>query len=234
MTNKIGKIHFNIQNAELADFAPKLYSWYAASAAAGDVILKPMMSKEKESGDALLTAFKRQKIVSGLDEADKARDEATVSLYAVVDGYARFPLAEKKSAAVQLLTVLDKYRGLTRQSLNKQSTETMSLLEDLAKDEFASSIKALDGVADLIAKVSAAQAAFRAEEARLVESKAGAGDNATTLRKKLFSLINDDIIPYLNIAAKYGDEGYAELARKVAAEVDATNLKVTQRLASGK
>ena len=67
-----------------------------------------------------------------------------------------------------------------------------------------------------------------------MESKAGAGDNATTLRKKLFSLINDDIIPYLNIAAKYGDEGYAELARKIAAEVDATNLKVTQRLASGK
>ena len=231
---KIEKISKFIQNAELADFAPKMYDWYEKSGIKSDPILQAMMKSEKEQGDSLLTAFKKQKVVSGLEEADKVRDEAETAFFAVLDGYASFPLEAKKAAAKKILEVAGKYRGLTRLALNKQSTETMSMLSDLAKPEFESAIKELDGVGDLIEKITAAQEAFRKEEARLVEEKISSTDSATALRKKLFSLINDDIIPYLNVAAKYGDESYGELAKKIAAEADSTNAKVSLRVKQSK
>ena len=67
---KINKLSKFIQNAELADFAPKMYDWYEKSEIKSDTILSSMMKSEKEQGEALLTAFKKQKVVSGLDDAD--------------------------------------------------------------------------------------------------------------------------------------------------------------------
>ena len=57
---KIEKISKFIQNAELADFAPKMYDWYEKSGIKSDPILQAMMKSEKEQGDSLLTAFKKQ------------------------------------------------------------------------------------------------------------------------------------------------------------------------------
>ena len=227
--SKINKLAHLIQNAELADFAPKMYDWYEKSEIKSDTILSSMMKSEKEQGEALLTAFKKQKVVSGLDDADKVRDDAETSFFAVLDGYAAFPLAAKKSAAQKLLEVAQKYRGLTRLPLNKQTAETMSMLSDLAAPELEGAIKELDGVGDLIEKIAAAQEEFRKEEARLVEAKSSSTDSATTLRKKLFSLINDDIIPYLNIASKHAGAEYEELSKKIATEVEKTNLKASVR-----
>ena len=230
--SKINKLAHLTQNAELADFAPKMYDWYEQSGIKSDLILSSMMKSEKEQGEALLTAFKKQKVVSGLDEADKIRDEAETAFFAVLDGYASFPLEAKKSAAKKILEVAEKYRGLTRLALNKQSAETMSMLSDLANPEFEGAIKELDGVGDLIEKITAAQESFRKEEARLVQEKTSSTDSATTLRKRLYSLINDDIIPYLNIAAKHGGDEYEELSKKIAAEVERTNAKVAVRVKS--
>ena len=59
--------------------------------------------------------------------------------------------------------------------------------------------------------------------------KSSSTDSATTLRKKLFSLINDDIIPYLNIASKHAGAEYEELAKRIAEEVSNTNAKIALR-----
>ena len=54
--SKINKLAHLTQNAELADFAPKMYDWYEKSGIKSDAVLSSMMRVEKEQGDFVLCA----------------------------------------------------------------------------------------------------------------------------------------------------------------------------------
>ena len=65
----------------------------------------------------------------------------------------------------------------------------------------AEGIKALAGVAELVAQLHEAQDAFAAAYDGYIKAKAGKCDSASSLKKPLVALINDGIVPYLNIVA---------------------------------
>ncbi|MCH5289969.1 MAG: hypothetical protein J1E32_08665, partial [Treponema sp.] len=135
------------------------------------------------------------------------------------------------AAAQDVYATLDKYgRGMTSKGYAEQTALTESLLEDLGKA--TEKIAALSGVAELVASLREAQDGFAAAHDAYIKAKAGKGESASSLKKPIVSLINDSIVPYLNIVAAM--EGYADFITAVAGNIKRTNDTVARRSAGKK
>lgn len=100
----MNKINAKIRIAELDGLSDSIVRIYKAnSAVQADAFLKGAFSELETLSAQITTAILQDKTVSSLDEVDSARDEALRSLGAVLAGYASFPVAEKKSAGIEML-----------------------------------------------------------------------------------------------------------------------------------
>ena len=226
-----------IRTTELDALSDAMEREYKAACAGGstavakDAVLKGLFKQLIDLSARNTTAIKQDAVVSTLDEADSARDSVTRDLFTLTNGYTASPFAEVKAAANDVCATLDKYgRGMTGKGYAEQTALTESLLEDLGKA--TEKIAALSGVAELVAQLREAQDGFAASHDAYIKAKAGKGESATSLKKPIVSLINDSIVPYLNIVAAM--EGYADFIAGVAGNIKRTNDTVTRRAASGK
>ena len=147
-------------------------------------------------------------------------------MFTLTNGYTASPFAEVKAAANDVCAVLEKYgRGMTSKGYAEQTALTESLLEDLGKA--AERIAVLSGVAELVASLREAQDAVAVAHDGYIKAKAGKGESASSLKKPIVSLINDSIVPYLNIVAAM--EGYAPFITAVAGYIKETNDTVARR-----
>ena len=121
---------------------------------------------------------------------------------------------------------------MTGKGYAEQTALTESLLEDLAASSVSEGVKVLSGVAELVAQLREAQDGFASAHDGYIKAKLGKGESATSLKKPIVSLINDNIVPYLNIVAAM--DGYADFADAVAENIKKMNNTVTRRLATGK
>ena len=202
-----------------------------ATAVAKDAVLKTQFGQLADLSARNTTAIRQDAVVSTLDEADSARDAATRDLFTLAGGYTASPFAEVRAAANEVCAVLDKYgRGMTSKNYADQTALTESLLEDLGAEKVAAQVKALSGVAELVAQLREAQDGFAAAHDGYVRAKAGKGESASSLKKPIVSLINDNIVPYLNIVAAM--DGYAEFVAAVAGNIKSTNDTVARRTAA--
>ena len=226
-----------IRTTELDALSDAMEREYKAACAGGetavakDAVLKGLFERLIDLSARNTTAIKQDAVVSTLDEADSARDSVTRDLFTLTNGYTASPFAEVKAAANDVRATLEKYgRGMTGKGYAEQTALTESLLEDLGKA--TEKIAALSGVAELVASLREAQDSFAASHDAYIKAKAGKGESATSLKKPIVSLINDNIVPYLNIVAAM--EGYADFITAVAGNIKRTNDTVTRRAASGK
>lgn len=236
---KVAKVNARVYVTELDALSDALEREYAAASASGDAavakdsVLKTQFAQLADLSARNTTAIKQSPVVSTLDEADGKRDAVTRDLFTLAGGYTASPFAEVKAAAQVVCAVLDKYgRSMTGKGYAEQTALTESLLEDLAASSVSEGVKALSGVAELVAQLREAQDGFAAAHDGYVKAKAGKGESATSLKKPIVSLINDNIVPYLNIVAAM--DGYADFADAVAANIKKMNDTVARRLASGK
>ena len=199
-----------------------------STAVAKDGVLKGLFAQLIDLSARNTTAIKQDSVVSTLDEADSARDSVTRDLFTLTNGYTASPFAEVKAAANDVCATLDKYgRGMTSKGYAEQTALTESLLEDLGRA--TEKIAALSGVAELVASLRGALDGFAAAHDAYIKAKAGKGESATSLKKPIVSLINDSIVPYLNIVAAM--EGYADFITAVAGNIKRTNDTVARRSA---
>ena len=202
-----------------------------STAVAKDAVLKGLFKQLIDLSARNTTAIKQDAVVSTLDEADSARDSVTRDLFTLTNGYTASPFAEVKAAANDVCATLDKYgRGMTGKGYAEQTALTESLLEDLGKA--TEKIAALSGVAELVASLREAQDGFASAHDAYIKAKAGKGESASSLKKPIVSLINDSIVPYLNIVAAMED--YAAFITAIAGNIKRTNDTVARRAASGK
>ena len=200
-----------------------------STAVAKDTVLAGLFAQLIDLSARNTTAIKQDAVVSTLDEADAKRDSVTRDLFTLTNGYTASPFAEVKSAAADVCTTLDKYgRGMTGKGYAEQTALTESLLEDLGK--VTEKIAALSGVAELVASLREAQDGFASAHDAYIKAKADKGESATSLKKPIVSLINESIVPYLNIVAAV--QGYADFIAGVAGNIKRTNDTVTRRAAA--
>ncbi|MDE6705419.1 MAG: hypothetical protein K2J81_05895 [Treponemataceae bacterium] len=235
----VAKVNGKVRTTELDALSDAMEREYklacadGSTAVAKDAVLKGQFAQLADLSARNTTAIRQDAVVSTLDEADSARDVATRDLFTLAGGYTASPFAEVRAAAVGVCAVLDKYgRGMTGKNYADQTALTESLLEDLGAEKVAAQVKALSGVAELVAQLREAQDAFAAAHDGYIKAKAGKGESASSLKKPIVSLINDNIVPYLNIVAAM--DGYADFVAAVAGNIKNTNDTVARRTAAGK
>ena len=233
----LAKVNGKARVTELDALSDAMEREYKAACAGGetavakDTVLKGLFEQLIDLSARNTTAIKQDAIVSTLDEADSARDSVTRDIFTLTNGYTASPFAEVKSAAADVCATLEKYgRGMTNKGYAEQTALTESLLEDLGK--VTEKIAALSGVAELVASLREAQDGFASAHDAYIKAKADKGESASSLKKPIVSLINDSIVPYLNIVAAV--QGYADFIAAVAGNIKRTNDTVARRAASGK
>lgn len=228
----MNKLNAKARVSEVDGFSDTLVRLYKAdSSAQTDAFLKSEMASLESLSDKITAAILQDKAVSNLDDADSARDEAIRNFGALISGYSVFPLEEKKSAALFLKSIYDKYQksGILGATYTAESSMIESMLGDLGTAESLAAIEKLDGVSNLVSKVRTAQDAFTAASDAFTKSKSAKGESASSLKKPLLSSINDKIIPYLNTMAMVGNAALSGFSKNVEAEVNRLNSTVGAR-----
>ncbi|MDE6706111.1 MAG: hypothetical protein K2J81_09450 [Treponemataceae bacterium] len=235
----VAKVNGKVRTTELDALSDAMEREYrlacgdGSTAVGKDAVLKAQFGQLADLSARNTTAIKQDAVVSTLDEADSARDSATRDLFTLAGGYTASPFAEVKAAAQDVCAVLEKYgRGMTSRNYADQTALSESLLEDLGAEKVTAQIKSLSGVAELVTQLREAQDGFASAHDGYIKAKAGKGESASSLKKPIVSLINDNIVPYLNIVAAM--DGYADFVAAVAGNIKSTNDTVARRVAAKK
>ena len=228
----MNKINANIRVTELDGLSDTLVRLYKSeSSVAKDAFIAATMAEIERLSADITTAILQDKAVSNLDTADAERDSAITALGKMLAGYAAFPIPAKKSAAEPLLAVYEKYSkaGITRASYISESSMVESMLEDYAAPTLAENIAALEGVAEAVAAIRAAQDAFTTASDAYTAASGNKGASASTFKKPLLSAINEKLVPYLTAMQISANEECASFSAGVEAEIARINDTITKR-----
>ena len=228
----MNKVKSTIRITEVDGLSDSIIRIFGADTKAQeDTFLKSQIAELTTLSDAITAAILQDKAVSNLDEADSKRDEAIKNLGALLSGYAVFPLEEKKAAALGLKAVYDKYAksGILSASYVSESSMIESMLKDLAAAEAMAGIEKLDGIAEMVSAIRAAQDDFTAANDAFVKAEGSRGASASSYKKPILSVINDKIVPYLNTMAVVGNTAVADFAKGVETEITRVNEIVAKR-----
>lgn len=227
---KVAYVRGNIQISELATLGTLHGAKYdeASKAVKADALLAMIASHEKSETAALTTSINRTKTTSNLSALDERRDALLEELSDVVSGLRHSRKESKKAAANEVSAILAKYRGISRLSIANESGQMKSLLEDL--DGVKTKIAELDDAAAIITDLRAAENAVIAELNKIDADKIASGASASEIKKRLVSIINDELVPYLNVAKLLKGDVYGDFADSVAASITRANATVDTRL----
>lgn len=216
------KLNPNIRIGEADSASDAIVRHYEAETAlADDTALAEIMAEIRDLSAKITTAIKSDKVVSNLDEADRERDEAVKNLSTLLNGYAVLPA--KKEQAAKLLAVFAKYGSdITRGTYEKESSDIESMLEDFAAADAAEAAKDLEGAADFIQEIRAAEDNFKAVRDSYKNATNSRGASATSLKKPLVNAVNK-LVQYLNTMQLIGNKKYGSLITKCEREINDFN-----------
>ena len=158
------KVKYNVRVTvadTLSDVLVRIYKEAVASnpdgAIAKDAALSAIVAEVEKLSAQITTAINKDKVSTSLEDADAKRDELIRQLGTLLAGYGAIPIPANQEAAKKLSATYDKYgKSITQESYARESSLIESMLEDFANATLAESIKALDGVADLISALRTA------------------------------------------------------------------------------
>ncbi|MBQ9242948.1 MAG: hypothetical protein IJ165_06950 [Proteobacteria bacterium] len=225
------KVSCNSRVTEIDTLISTILRQYEANAAlAKDAFLKEMMAELAPLSRQLTEAIKRDRVSSGLADADGVRDAVIVDLGTLLEGYTAIPFEDQKAAAIEVKAVFDKYgKRIANESFARESSLIESLLIDLNAPVLSGAIKQLPGVPELISSLRRAQDDFNAANDLQTELAAEKTTSATSLRKEIIARFNERCIPYLNVMALSADEAYGAFIKQVEIEINRVNDTVSRR-----
>ena len=198
----------------LSDALVRLYK--VDSGIAEDAFLKTVMAEVETLSAQLTTSIRQDKVLSSLEEADGVRDEAVKALGTLLDGYAAIPIPAKKDAAEKLRTVFAKYgKSITTANYASESSLIESVLEDFSKADAQESVKVLDGVAEILGEIRAAQDAFVKASDEYTAASSAKGESASSVKKPLVSAINDRLVAFFSVMVLGTGRVYGVFSTKV-------------------
>ena len=119
---------------------------------------------------------------------------------------------------------------MTRESYSSESSLINSLLGDYTKPKALAAIALVPQCTEYIAALQAAQSDFESTRLSFEEARGEEGtlENATALKKEVLAIINDKLVPYLNVMEQLDDATYGAYARTLA-EIIAANNEVLKK-----
>lgn len=195
---------------------------------AKDKNLSEIMNDIEKQSKNITTAINRDKVSTSLEHADTKRDEFIYQLFTLIAGYAAIPIADKKAAALKLLSITSKYKGIARATYAQESSLIESMLEDFADSGLTSSIEMLEGVADLIKAIRIAQDEFNAASDSVTIAFIEKGEPAYALKKPLLNAINEKLVPYITAMSAINLE-YKNFSEKADIEINKANQSTSKK-----
>jgi hypothetical protein len=185
----------------------------------------------QEKSTLLAGAIRRLKTQSAQQPNDEVRDEKIDALYYLLLSFSHHPDEAVRNAALRLLEIFGQY-GLEMkdESYATESSLVNSLVNDYANRDREADIALVPQCAEYIAALKAAQANFDGNRVAFEEARAEEGtlENASALKKAMVVLINNQLVPYLNVMAQLDEPAYGAFARTVA-EIIAENNEVVKK-----
>ncbi|WP_321300318.1 DUF6261 family protein [Marinifilum fragile] len=227
----IKKIAINSRNADTSALLSLILAALAKNDWSTNTFLTSVIGKVTEYNTSLTEAINRLKTYSQIGEKDLVRDLQIRSLFKLVEGYTHIPVAEIKEAALVVYNVLVQY-GLEIQHEDNaaETAEVNSMLNDLSKPEVAAAIAKLQGVAEIVAALTAAEKDFEAIALQQAEGEGAKKDLATAskLKKAAIKEVNDNLVGYMNTMAKVQPDTFLSTAQTIA-ELIANNNELVKR-----
>ena len=227
----MNKLNSKMRVTEVDSLSDALVRIYKAdSKIQEDAFLKTVMDDVEKLSSKLTTAIRQDKVLSNLEDLDSVRDEAVKGLGTLLDGYAAIPIPAKKEAAEKLRAIFAKYgKSITSANYASESSLIESLLEDFSKAEAQESVKALDGVAEILGQIRTAQDEFVKASDDFTAASSAKTESASSVKKPLVSAINDRLVPYLTAMEMANGTVYADFALKIKKEISRVNETVSRR-----
>ncbi|SHJ98038.1 hypothetical protein SAMN05444280_1455 [Tangfeifania diversioriginum] len=227
----IDKILTNSRVTEVDAATGRIVSAYKNTSLSSDTHLAAIFAELEPATERLTAAINQSRAESVLDEKDAVRDEKFRGLFYLVSGFVHHPDPAIKAAANEMEELLNDYGlSVVGESYAIESSLIQSLLTDLAKPKYQSSIEALSGCAELIAALQTAQADFEQARVAYEEEKAREGNrqNATEVKKEVLDITNDKLVVYLRAMIQLDDATFGDFGRTVG-EIIAENNETVKR-----
>ena len=228
----IEKLVTNSKTTEVHGTTRLLSNAFQQSGLSTDQVLAPLFTTIDAKNADLGVSIDRSKAQSILAEKDEERDNATRAVGYLVKGYTYYPDQTLRDAATVVEGVFNKYGfAVTEESYVVESSHLVSMLGDFSAPKIQAAIALLPGVAENIAAEQAAQDDFENTQAEYAEELAEEDTllNATTLKKEVTNLINNDLVVFLRSAERFQAATYGAFASTVAKIIADNNIQVKKR-----
>lgn len=206
---------------------------YQSSDIPEDNRLIAIMAKVQELSVKLNLAIYRIKTESDLEARDNERCISIRSFYYVIFGCTTRTDEAVKTAALVILNIFNHYGlDITRNNYGVETSLIKSLITDLSTEVAQTNLAIVPGASDAFVEMKDAEAGFETSNLAYEKAKAeeSLSDNATTLKKQLVDVVNNQLVSYLRVMLEIEDndfEGFAEVVKQLISD---SNGKVKNRL----
>ena len=226
----MNKIISRIQVAELDGFSESVLAAFESDGKAQkDAFVLSKMQELKKADEALNSAIAKNKVKSTLCALDRVRDEKFLVAKKMCDVYALFPIAKKRELNEPLKVIFDKYAkaGLRKASYKAESALIESMRKDL--EVYGENIEGLEGMKEALDELFLAEDAFLCANKSYVDALSVKSQSASSLKKPLLRIINDELVVYLSAMIVSKNENCTDFAKFVEAEIERTNAVIEKR-----
>lgn len=228
----IEKIIINSRTTEMNGSASLMNNAFQKSGLTDDAVLTKVFTPLNEKNAELGEAIDRSKADSVLAGKDGKRDNRIRAVGYLVLGYLYYPDEAVRQAAATVQQVFEKYGfAVIKESYITESSLINSMLGDFAAPKVQSALALLPGVSENIAALRAAETDFintqteYAQELAEDDSKV----SATTLKKEVADIINNDLVVFLRTGERFQPDIYGKFARTIAEIINNNNEQVKKR-----
>lgn len=223
------KVKTTIRVAGLDSVADAIIMLYKSiPAIAEDAYLQSLMTAIEDYSARITTAIKSDRIYSNHEKIDKTRDDILKAISNMLRGYMSFPNEQKKARSEKLWTVFSKYKGIISERYDEKSSHIKSMLEDLESADMADAIKGLEGISYQLVALKSTQDEFDAAHYEYTVALAAKGENASSIKKPLLSVINNDLLPYIHAMAKVNYALYGDFAKQIDVAIEKANYVINR------
>ena len=182
-----------------------------------DEYLKNDTDSFSDSVKKFSEAMKKSRISSQLEALDIKRDLYIRNLGDILTGYMAMPFADKVEAAKQKFAVFSKHGGkaIARLPVAKETAILDSLTDEL--DTLKDLNETLSGVGETEKLLKDAQNEYKAEVLKYNDLISDSKEEvpACSMKKPMLSLLNEQILPYVQAMATTRKGDYDALMRKL-------------------
>lgn len=229
---KTERVLNNTRVSEVNWVTQQIVDEYQKGDYSSDAYLSPAMEKVIGQNGRLRVAIMRDALESELAELDDVADNEVTLLHGLTKGYTCHPDENKARAAYQLFKMVDKY-GLEvkEKGYNEEYPLLRSMIAESKTDVYKACFEALPACQERFNLLEAAVNNFSSKQNafNLEKDERKEKESASVIKKQLLDLLNNEVMPYLDVMQKVKTDLYGGLTQFAANRISESNAAVRNR-----